>query len=152
MQCNPQRTDNDSHIVEALQNLDTPFPMRMLIELGGPMGGGEKVIGSQRGSAVYTAIEKMFNKAPGLTKGKPVHPKIKELYEKYGPLDMEQCLKKSGADLNFTAGRYKHHSEDKDKSSQIIGQYNVKEKKFEGFVRRISYNLVFEGVWSDDPS
>ena len=60
----------------------------------------------------------MFNKAPGLTKGKPVHPKIMELYEKYGPLDMDQCLKKSGVEtFNMSTTRYKHHSEDKDKSS-----------------------------------
>lgn len=93
----------------------------------------------------------MFNKAPGLTKGKPVHPKIKAAWEKYGPLDMDICIKRSGVESIDMDSKYKYHSQDIDKSSQVIGQYNIKEKKFEGFVRRVFFNLVFEGIWRDDP-
>ena len=62
---------------------------------------------------------------------------------------MRDVLEKTSVPLDFSTYKYKIE-QDVDKSNAvIIGQYNIQSKQFEGVVRRISTNYLFEGQWSD---
>lgn len=135
--CNPWKNP-EQHMLRALKKIESTFKF---------VNEKQPVLNIE--SKVYKGLEEMFSKTPGHIKSKPVHKNITQLYEKYGPLNMTEVLEKSAMPVDFSTYKYKiHHEEDKS-NGVTIGQFNVETKQFEGFIRRISFNCVYEGQWSD---